>query len=364
MNTLEQPECSGVRAGLDFVRDALAALALEAAQAKPTPLFQLRLPRMPGIVLLLKDESAHPSGSLKHRLARELLHDALRDGRLDRRRGLVDASSGSTAISEAWFAQRLGLPYCAVMPDGTAPRKIRAVHDLAGECVLVGPRVDARRHAAVLARKLDACFLDQFGHAGRMQPMPGVRDLAGEVLSEIAARGLPPAAWFVCGAGTGGTSSTIGRRLRAEGGAARLCVAEPEGTAFARGFRHREEPCCAPSSLIEGVGRARIEPGFAFERVDRVVEIADETAIAACWLLAERIGRRYGGSSGLDLAAALVLAGELHAHASRASIVVVLGDDGNRYAETIYDRRWLATNGIAIDAARQRLRRHFERAAA
>lgn len=364
MNTPERPARNGARADSGFVRDALAALAAEAAQARPTPLFELRLPRMPGIVLLLKDESAHPSGSLKHRLARELLHDALLDGRLDHRRGLVDASSGSTAISEAWFAQRLGLPYCAVMPDGTAPRKIRALHELAGECVLVGPRVDARAHAARLARKLDACFLDQFGRAGRTQPIPGVRDLPGEVLSEVAARGLPPPAWFVCGAGTGGTSSTIGRRLRMEGGAARLCVAEPEGTAFARGFRHREEPCCAPSSLIEGVGRARIEPGFAFERVDRVVEIADGTAIAACWVLAERVGRRYGGSSGLNLAAALVLAEEPRPRASRASIVVVLGDDGERYAETIYDRRWLATNGIAIDAARLRLRRLFEREAA
>lgn len=365
MSALGRLESREAHAETGFARRAIAALAAEAARARATPLLELPLPRMPGLVLLLKDESAHPSGSLKHRLARELLHDALCDGRLDRPRTLVDASSGSTAISEAWFARRLGLPYYAVMPDCTAPRKIAAVRELGGECVLVAPRVDAREHAARLARKLDACFLDQFGRAGRARTMPGVTDIAGEVLAQVSARGLPSPSWFVCGAGTGGTSATIGKRLRAEpGAAARLCVAEPEGTAFARGFCHREEPACAPCSLIEGVGRARIEPGFAFERVDRVIEIADDTAIGACWVLAERTGRRHGGSSGLNLAAALVLAAELHPRTPRGAIVVVLGDGGERYAETLYDRAWLAANGIAIDAARARLRPHFDRAAA
>src|SRR3546814_2560629 len=75
-------------------------------------------------------EASHPTGSLKHRLARSLFLYALCNGRLQAGQAVVDASSGSTAISEAWFARLLGLPFVAVMPACTAPPKIEAVRAL------------------------------------------------------------------------------------------------------------------------------------------------------------------------------------------------------------------------------------------
>jgi cysteine synthase A len=153
--------------------------------------------------------------------------------------------------------------------------------------------------------------------------------------------------WFVCGAGTGGTSASIGRALRAADLPARVCVAEPENTAFARGFLHCVEPRCAPASLIEGVGRRRVEPGCAFDLVDRVIELADRDSIEGCHALAARTGTRYGGSSGLVFVAALALAREMHASGETGSIVAVLGDGGERYRDTIYDAGWLAAQRVA-----------------
>eukprot|EP00466_Bigelowiella_natans_P012451 jgi/Bigna1/68375/fgenesh1_pg.6_\ len=81
--------------------------------------------------------AALPSGSLKHRLARSLFMYALATGQLRENMTIVEASSGSTAISEAWFARRLGLSYISVVAKSTAKEKIEAIESLGGECVLV-----------------------------------------------------------------------------------------------------------------------------------------------------------------------------------------------------------------------------------
>jgi cysteine synthase A len=95
-------------------REAVLRLRREAARSADTHLLHLQFPAFPGIHFYFKDEASHPTGSLKHRLARSLFLYALCNGRLHAGQTVVDASSGSTAISEAWFARLLGLPFVAV----------------------------------------------------------------------------------------------------------------------------------------------------------------------------------------------------------------------------------------------------------
>ena len=87
----------------------------------------LRLPRAGdhGIQLYLKDESTHPTGSLKHRLARSLFLYALCNGDIGPGTTVVEASVGSTAVSEAYFARLVGLPFVAVMRGRRAPARSR-----------------------------------------------------------------------------------------------------------------------------------------------------------------------------------------------------------------------------------------------
>jgi cysteine synthase A len=330
-----------------WVGSALARLAEEARACPDTPMRELRLSGFRGIRFLLKDESAHPSGSLKHRLARSLFLYALCNGRLRPGQAAIDASSGSTAISEAWFARLLGVPFTAVMPRSTAIVKQQALRALGGHCELVDPDVDPAGRAREFAVASDACYLDQFGLAGSATDWRGNNNIAQSMLAQCEAFGAGDPDWIVCGAGTGGTSATIGRYLRYAGSNARLCVAEPTGAAFAQGWRRgdRNARALAPT-CIEGIGRARVEPCFAFELVDAVHEVEDAASIAGALLLEQWTGTRYGGSSGTNLVAALALAHALQARGERGSIVLLLCDRGERYADTLFNEAWRAGQGL------------------
>ena len=325
---------------------AIAQLHREAARSADTHLLHMRFDGFPGIDFYFKDEAAHPTGSLKHRLARSLFLYALCNGRLRQGQTVVDASSGSTAISEAWFARLLGLRFIAVMPECTVTAKIEAVRALGGHCELTGAGECTQRRAREIAAE-DGCFLDQFGLAERATDWRGNNNIAESIIHQLAGEPHPRPAWIVCGAGTGGTSATIGRYLRYRGLPTRLCVADPAGSGFAHGWQSRDLQATATHpTLIEGIGRPTVEPGFLFDVVDAVIEVEDAGSIAAAWLLEDLLGRRYGGSSGTNLVACLQLAEGMRERGETGSIVTLLCDRGERYAQTLFDRGWLAAHGI------------------
>lgn len=104
----------------NWVKNAINEINADHQRSADTHLIRLPLSAFPGIQLYLKDESTHPTGSLKHRLARSLFLYGLCNGWIKEGTPIIEASSGSTAISEAWFARLLGLPFIAVMPACTA----------------------------------------------------------------------------------------------------------------------------------------------------------------------------------------------------------------------------------------------------
>lgn len=108
-----------------WAREAIRIIEADFQRSADTHLIPLPLPGFPGIELYFKDESSHPTGSLKHRLARSLFLYALCNGWLKPGAPVIEASSGSTAISEAYFASLLGLPFIAVMPATTSRRRSR-----------------------------------------------------------------------------------------------------------------------------------------------------------------------------------------------------------------------------------------------
>ena len=273
---------------------------------------------------------------------------------------MVDASSGSTAISEAWFARLLGLPFVAVMPACTAPRKIRDVEALGGRCDLVDDPVDVHARAAWHAAR-GACHLDQFGLAERATDWRGNNNIAESILQQMASR-----------ARSGAGLDRLRRRHRRHVGDHRPlpalsrparpgCASPIRPAARSRRAGSRAIAARAPAqpTLIEGIGRPRVEPGFVFEVVDEVIEVADADSIAAAWLLEELLGRRYGGSSGTNLVACLQLAEPMRARGERGSIVSLLCDRGERYEQTLFDRDWLRTLGVDPAAAFERLSRRL-----
>src|SRR5215469_15251322 len=135
--------------------DAVARLEADANRSADTHLHTFPLPSEWGIDLYLKDESVHPTGSLKHRLARSLFLFALANGWIKEGTPVIEASSGSTAVSEAYFARLLGLPFIAVMPSCTAKRKIEQIEFYGGRCHFVQSACEIYEASEMLARELN-----------------------------------------------------------------------------------------------------------------------------------------------------------------------------------------------------------------
>jgi len=332
-----------------WAAEAVRRIEAERARSADTHLLRMPFRGLPGIDVYFKDESTHPTGSLKHRLARSLFLCALCEGRIGPGQTVIDASSGSTAISEAYFAALLELPYIAIMPRCTAPAKIREIQALGGRCEFVDDASDVYARATQLATALGGHYLDQFTNAERATDWRGNNNIAESIVEQMRLEQHAVPEWIVCGAGTGGTSATIGRYLRYRKLPTQLCVAEPSGCAFAQAWPGRDRSVAhARASCIEGIGRARVEPSFLLDAVDAVIEVEDAASCAGAWLLEEISGRRFGGSSGTNLVASLQLAARMHAAGRRGSIVTLLCDRGERYADTVFDRHWLAQHGLQI----------------
>ena len=340
----------------DWTDEAVRRIEADYNRSADTHLIPVPLPALPGIDLYLKDESSHPTGSLKHRLARSLFLYALCDGRIGPDTTIVEASSGSTAVSEAYFARMLGLPFVAVVPRRTAPEKIAAIAFYGGRAHMVDDPGTAYAEAERLAAELGGVYLDQFTYAERATDWRGNNNIAEAIFAQMALERHPVPAWIVCGAGTGGTSATIGRFVRYRRHATRLCIADPEASVFHRHWADRSvtgvDRC---DSVVEGIGRARVEPSFLPDVIDRAEAVCDADSIAAMHLLSRRLGRRCGGSTGTNLHVCAQIAGEMAARGETGSIVSILCDDGDRYASTCFDDRWLAARALDIAPAQARL---------
>jgi cysteine synthase A len=333
-----------------WVDEAVRKVEADSNRSADTHLHVFPLPESWDVDLYLKDESVHPTGSLKHRLARSLFLYALCNGWIDEGTTVTEASSGSTAVSEAYFARLLGLPFVAVMPASTSRGKIDLIEWHGGRCHLVeDPRTmydEARRVAA----ETGGHYLDQFTYAERATDWRGNNNIAESIFEQLALERHPVPAWVVVGAGTGGTSATIGRFVRYRRHHTRVCVVDPENSAFFHGWAE-EDPSYttgARGSRIEGIGRPRVEPSFVPTVVDAMISVPDAASIAAMRWCSAVTGRLVGGSTGTAMWGALRLVASMRATDVAGSVVTLLCDGGERYVATYYDDAWLDERGIDI----------------
>ena len=218
-----------------WVSEAVRKVEADANRSADTHLHAFPLPdllRDSGLDLYLKDESVHPTGSLKHRLARSLFLYSLCNGWIHEGTTVTEASSGSTAVSEAYFARLLGLPFVAVMPTGTSEEKIELIELYGGRCHLVEDPETVYDEARRIADETGGHYLDQFTYAERATDWRGNNNIAESVFAQMALERHPVPTWVVVGAGTGGTSATFGRFVRYRRHDTRVCVVDPEGSAF------------------------------------------------------------------------------------------------------------------------------------
>jgi cysteine synthase len=338
-------ERNGSRAWAD---EAVRRIEADANRSADTHLHSFPLPVDWDIDLYLKDESVHPTGSLKHRLARSLFLYGLCNGWITDGTTIVEASTGSTAVSEAYFARFLGLPFIAVMPASTSPEKIALIEAEGGSCHLVEDAATVYDEAHRLAAVRGGYFLDQFTFAERATDWRGNNNIAESIFSQMALERHPVPAWIVVGAGTGGTSATIGRYARFGRYPTQMCVVDPEDSIFYSAWSGDRSAFTGRRSRIEGIGRQRVEPSFLPDIVDRMIQVPDAASIATMRMVRERTGRSVGGSTGTNVWGAFRLISEMRARGERGSVVTLICDGGDRYAGTYYSDAWVAEQGLDL----------------
>ena len=239
--------------------------------ARPTRIsYACRCPARPASPSTSRTSPPTP-GSLKHRLARSLFLYGLCNGWIGPRTTIVEASSGSTAVSRGLFRPHAGPALhrrdaaLHLGREGRPDRLLRRARAISST---------ARRRCTPRARawrpRCGGHYMDQFTYAERATDWRGNNNIAESIFAQMAHEEHPVPAWIVVGAGTGGTSATLGRFIRYRRLPTRLCLADPETSVFHRHLADRGvRAVSGPPSLIEGIGRPRCEPSFIPELIDR-----------------------------------------------------------------------------------------------
>jgi cysteine synthase A len=329
----------------NWVYDAIGKIEADFQRSADTHLIQLDLPYFPDIDIYLKDESTHPTGSLKHRLARSLFLYSLCNGWIKESTTVIESSSGSTAISEAYFARMLGLRFIAVVPKTTAKKKIEQIQFYGGEAHFVERSDAIYAESRRLAKELNGHYMDQFTYAERATDWRSNNNIANSIFDQMKFEHHPVPSWIVMSPGTGGTSATIGRFIRYRCHETQLMATDPEHSVFHDYFKTGDCTLTLErGSKIEGIGRPRVEPSFIPGVIDRMETIADIDSVATAHWLEGILGRKAGASTGTNLFGVLKLAVEMQTRGEKGSIVTLLCDSGERYLDTYYNQDWVREN--------------------
>ncbi|MEO9944162.1 PLP-dependent cysteine synthase family protein [Paraglaciecola sp.] len=339
-----------------WVKDSIQKINADAHRSADTHLFKLDIPRLTNVDIYLKDESTHPTGSLKHRLARSLFLYALCNGKITKATTIIEASSGSTAVSEAYFARMIGLPFIAVMPKRTAQSKIKLIEMYGGKCHFVDSAPQMHDESIRLAKEMGGYFMDQFKYAERATDWRGNNNIAQSIFQQMEHERYPIPNAVVMSAGTGGTSATLGRYILYQGFNTKLVVVDPENSVFYDSFINKDSSLTSDtSSKIEGIGRPKVELSFQPDVINQMIKVPDVASVATIHWLEQLIGRKAGPSTGANLWGVLQLAKQMMDNNEAGSIVSVMCDSGERYLDSYYDNHWVAENIGDLDAITEEL---------
>jgi len=356
-----------------WIRSSIKKLWQDRRRSGVTPLLRLVPPFNSGLCLYLKNEGLSPTGSLKHRVAWGLIMQALVNGEIGPNTCLYEATSGNTGIGEAYFAKLLGLPFTAVMRAGISPLKMQAIRDHGGQTAIAPAGFTSGAYLEkLLAKEPNGYNLNQFANAEKsldfVDDSPDrTMNMASEIFRQLEGSGQPCPAWFVAGAGSGGTATSIARYLRkwadntGRNCLAQLAVVDPEDSALFEWYRTGNNTITSPKgSRIEGIGSGGpvvFGKTFSLLRtgVATMFKIPDDASMAAMRFTGALTGYEPGPSTGTNLVGAFRLLEEMHRKGEQGAVVTIICDDGKRYRDTYYDTQWLKSRELNQDRWRSAL---------
>jgi cystathionine beta-synthase len=289
--------------------------------------------------LLAKLEMFNPGGSIKDRVAVALIEAAERDGRLRPGGTIIEPTSGNTGTGLAIAARLKGYKVIAVMPDKMSREKIDLLRAYGAEVVLAPTDVppESPRSYYRVADRMTAEIPGAFQpnqYRNPANPQAHYDSTGPELLAQTGGH----MTHLVIGVGTGGTITGTTRYLRERQPDLVVVGVDPEGSIYSAGEEN------VHPYLIEGVGEDFWPETFDPSVVDRWVTVSDRDAFLATRRLAQVEGILAGGSGGMALHGALVVAAEIDD--PDAMVVVVLPDGGRSYLSKIFSDGWMRRYGF------------------
>jgi cysteine synthase len=285
--------------------------------------------------VLVKCEHMNPGGSIKDRIALAIVDDAERRGVLQPGATLIEATAGNTGVGLALVAAARGYGLVCVMPEKMSVDKRLSLASL-GAQVVITPNVppsspeNFRNVAERMAAENGWFLTDQFNNPANVRVHE--ETTAAEILEQTHGR----VGAFVAGAGTGGTLSGVGRRLKAALPRVRIVLADPVGSGLAD-WVETGRPGPDGTYAVEGIGASEAPTNLHRDVIDGAERISDSESFDMARRLVREEGLLVGGSAGTNVVAALRLAalGDLN-----GPIVTVLPDSWDRYRAKPWMQEW------------------------
>lgn len=291
-----------------------------------------------------KLETANPGGSVKDRIAIEIIESAERRGDLKPGGTIVEATSGNTGLGLAMVAAIKGYKSIFVMPDKISEEK-RAILRAYGSEVIITPTgvepEDPRSHYSVtakLAKEIPGAFCtNQYHNPDNVKVH--YKTTGPELWNQLG----PKLDVFVAGAGTGGTISGVGKFLKEKNPAVKIVLADPIGSILYDLFYHKKVMTPPAPYKVEGVGEDMLPDNVHFDVMDSVVQVDDKSAFKMTKEIISKEGMCVGPSSALALVAAIEYSKKLE---KPSNIVVLFPDSGRAYLSKAFNDQWLKENGL------------------
>jgi cysteine synthase len=302
-----------------------------------TPLVRLEhIGRDLPVPVLVKCEHLNPGGSIKDRIALAIVDDAERRGLLRPGMTLIEATAGNTGVGLALVAAARGYWLVCVMPEKMSADKRNALRAM-GARVVITPNAppsspDNFQNVARRMAEEHGWFLtDQFENPAN------IRAHADRTAQELLDQVEGPIGAFVSGAGTGGTITGVGRRLKAADPRTQIVLADPVGSGLAGWVETGELGPDGPYE-VEGIGASKVPGNLDRAVIDSAERVTDEESFAMVRRLVREEGLYVGGSAGTNLAAALRVAarGDL-----QGPVITVMCDSWDRYRSKPWMQGWV-----------------------
>ena len=311
-----------------------------------TPLIELkRVSAGLPVKVFIKCEHLNPGGSVKDRTARAIVLDAEERGLLRPGSTMIEGTAGNTGVGLALIASARGYRLLCVLPERMAIDKRIQLRQLGSEVIITrnAPLSNPNNFRNVAARMAEenGWFLtNQFhnpANIGAHYGTPRFKGTGEEILAQLDAAGEPSIGAFVSSAGTGGTITGVGQRLRERDRRSQVVLADPVGSSLADWVNTGTLGPDGPYT-VEGIGSGSVPGNLHRDAVDYAEKVTDAEAYAMVERLVKEEGLTVGGSTGVNVVAALRVAarGDLI-----GPVVTVAADLWDRYRSTAWMKTWM-----------------------